>query len=122
MKIKDILENLENLNFKPKGPESLTNATLITLGAKIKTISDRGVVSDDDLKWIRGYCNDIRHFWVNPPKWLRIGLNKLSSSASFNAIEVKKYVSEEKVKIEEIKYSYIRLAENFIGIYHRVAA
>ena len=69
--IKDIIPILKNLNFQPKSPKSLTNATLITLGDLIKRISIKGVVTDDDLKWIRQYCYNISHFWIIMPPWLR---------------------------------------------------
>ena len=120
-KIKEIISILRYLRFEPKSPESSTTATLITLGDLIRRISIRGVVTDDDLKWIRGYCSDIKHFWITMPPWLRKSLNRSSLSAKFNVTDLNNVDSMEK-RIQEIENAYIGLAEPFIGVYQKQAA
>lgn len=120
-KIKDIISILEYLNLKPKSPESSTAAALITLGDLIKRISIKGVVNDSDLKWIRGYCGDIGHFWIIMPLWLRRSLSRLSVSAKFNINDLNNLDSIEK-RIQEIENAYIELAGLFIGVYKRATA
>lgn len=119
--IKDIISILKNLNFQPKSPESLTTATLITLGDLIKRISIKGVVTDDDLKWIRQYCDKIRHFWITMPPWLRKALSRLSESANFNTINLNN-INREENRIIEIENAYIELTKVFIGVYEKQAA
>ena len=119
--IKKIITILEYLNFKPRSPESSTAATLSTLGDLIISISIKGVVTDDDLKWIRDYCGDIKHFWITMPSWLRKALSRLNGSAKFNVADLNN-VDNMKTRIREIENAYIGLAEPFIGVYQRVAA
>lgn len=113
--IKNVISILKGLKFVKKSPESLTNATLITLGEKIFHIAQIGVVTDDDLKWIRDYCYDIGTFWGTKPSWLRKYLSKLSSSANFKAHGLSQTDTE--IKITNIVWAYKELTNWFIGVY-----
>lgn len=117
--ISEIVYFLRGLKFEEKKPESLTNATLITLGYKINYISIRGVLTNDDIKWIRKYCNDINHFWIKMPSWLRKAVGKLSSSAGFTANLNERAM---KSRIIGIVMAYKELTNLFIGVYQRAAA
>src|SRR3989344_6005361 len=118
-KIKNILSILRYLNFEPKSPKSLTSATLTTLGELIITISIKGVVTDDDLKWIRDYCNDITHFWETMPVWLRKALSRLKVSATFSARGLSQRYTEN--KINGIVTAYSELVSSFIRVYKKEA-
>jgi len=113
--IESVIKILKGFNLEHKSPEALTNAALITIGDKIKKAVIKGEINDDDLNWIKDYCNDIKYFWREVPTWLRKNLNNLSSSAKFNARGLSQTTQE--AKLNKMVWAYKELTMWFIGVY-----